>query len=191
MVFRGKWYRASDEIRKYKSPNLVGDSPWISPKLRGICPMDHGPTTRKRATHLTAKIFESSLRPIQNQIINWFQASFRTVGLIKIYSPTNRLFYHETIGHQSEDRETIIIFHPARWLLKLGMAYGWRLLNQSQQGWKYCLNQFRAVLDDALIFELSREGNIIAVETLIRRGEASVWDTNSQGFTPPHVGYGD
>lgn len=179
---------SSSRNRSFPARLQIG--PRKIPKSRQIYSMDHDPIPSLNGPHCATRILETNLRPIQNQIVKWLWRSSRAFGLIKIFSPTDRFFHFERNGHRSKDLETIIVFHPAPWLLSLGMMYGWRLvMNQSQQGWKYCLNQFRAVPDNALIFELSRQGNIMAAETLIRRGEASVWDTDSRGRTPLHVGY--
>ena len=49
------------------------------------------------------------------------------------------------------------------------------------------LEVVRSVPDDAMIFELCREGRVCCVEALISRGEASAKDVDSQGRTPLYV----
>ncbi|KAF2500369.1 hypothetical protein BU16DRAFT_556839 [Lophium mytilinum] len=45
---------------------------------------------------------------------------------------------------------------------------------------------FHAVPDNALIFEFCKQGNLMAVNSLLVNGQASPWDTNSKGWTPLH-----
>lgn len=88
---------------------------------------------------------------------------------------------------QYESR-TSFIFHPAQWLIKCGLRFGLDFaLTRSIRGWKNNLNSFRAVPDDALIFELCREGIIDGVRSVLARGEASPRDRDSCGWTPLHV----
>jgi ankyrin repeat protein len=46
------------------------------------------------------------------------------------------------------------------------------------------LEAFRAVPDSALVFELAKLGGLDAMRALFARGEASVLDTDSRGWTP-------
>jgi hypothetical protein len=91
---------------------------------------------------------------------------------------------------ESNDRrhttETVIRFHPSHWLIKCGLCYG---LNaaciRSARGLKLTnLEAFRAVPDSALVFELAKLGSLDAMRALFARGEASVLDTDSRGWTP-------
>ena len=86
--------------------------------------------------------------------------------------------YHETL-----------LLCPARWLVKVGFAYVPRfsLFNSTIQEWKYTLNSFRSVLDNALIFEFCMTGKLSGVQALLARGEASVKGINSTGKTTIHV----
>ena len=95
-----------------------------------------------------------------------------------------------TLFMKAEDLETqtTIRFHPPWWLVKFGFSYGLNLdFTQCHRGWKHSLETFRCVPDDSLVFELCASGNVQGVETIIRMGKASVWDTNSSGITPLHV----
>lgn len=46
------------------------------------------------------------------------------------------------------------------------------------------LEAFRAVPDDAVVFQLAKLGNLDAIRVLFAHGEASLLDTDSQGWTP-------
>ena len=89
---------------------------------------------------------------------------------------------------QYED-ETLYTIYPAPWLVRLGIHHGIRLecSSRSTQGWKYALQIFSLVPDNALIFEYCQQGNLPAVQSLLVRGYASVRDTDSRGHTPLHV----
>jgi hypothetical protein len=52
-----------------------------------------------------------------------------------------------------------------------------------------CFEYLSPVSDDSLIFESCKLGNIDGVRLLLDKGEASTWDTNSQGRTPLHVSF--
>ncbi|RYP46935.1 hypothetical protein DL768_006918 [Monosporascus sp. mg162] len=82
---------------------------------------------------------------------------------------------------------TSFIFYPSSWLTRAGLGHGVEaILQNSKGGWKFDFNPIRAVPDDSLIFELCRDGNWRGVERLLRRQEASLRDTSSQGWTPLH-----
>lgn len=86
--------------------------------------------------------------------------------------------------------KNLYTFHPADWLIWLGMQTSWDILfSNFTRGWKYNLSarSFRAVSGDALIFELCKEGNVEGIKTLFARGEASVMDREPTGITPLHV----
>lgn len=88
------------------------------------------------------------------------------------------------------DRKTTIVIRPATWLKRLGIMNGLsvRLFSSSIKGWKFILDSFRLVPDNAPIFEFCKNGNLPAVRELLMRGKASAKDTNSRGRTPLHVG---
>lgn len=86
--------------------------------------------------------------------------------------------------------ETSYRFHPANWLVSLGMRGSLDvMISRSTQGWQIDLNArtFRAVPEDALIFQFSEDGNIEGVKTLLVRGEGSLMDRDPTGFTLLHV----
>lgn len=83
------------------------------------------------------------------------------------------------------EHETNLTLHPTKWLVWLGLRIG--LEGTFSKGWKTTLRPFCAVPDNALIFEFCKNGNIDGIRTLLVRGDASVWDRNSEGETPLHV----
>lgn len=83
--------------------------------------------------------------------------------------------------------ETKFIFIPSAWLWRVFMTFGFEISVRRGSEWKNTFRTFRTVPDNAHIFEFCRNGNISAVRTLLKRGEASPWDTDSKGWTPLHV----
>ena len=73
-----------------------------------------------------------------------------------------------------------VIFRPAAWLGLL----------RSSQTWKTTFQVFQPVPDDSPIFTFCRSGNIEGIQMLLTTKRASVWDTNSRGYTPLHVSIG-
>jgi len=66
----------------------------------------------------------------------------------------------------------------------LGMSRGVLLSGRATSGWQFSIQPFRAVPENALIFEFCRNGNLEAVRSLFERGEASPWDRDPAGLTP-------
>ncbi|PVH85033.1 hypothetical protein DL98DRAFT_63478 [Cadophora sp. DSE1049] len=88
-------------------------------------------------------------------------------------------------GLGQEQFQTTITFHPSQWLLRVGVSYGIQvLLSKSMQGFDYRLKSYRAVPDDALVFQKSEMGDNEALQKLFSNHQASAWDTNSRGLTP-------
>ena len=85
--------------------------------------------------------------------------------------------------------EDIFRLIPPSWLVRFGFPYGLSgCISQSPFSWlKVALDVVRSVPDDAVIFELCREGRVGCVQALISRGEASAKDVDSQGRTPLYV----
>lgn len=85
-------------------------------------------------------------------------------------------------------RVTSFVYYPSWWLTNFGLKNGIEIsMSTSTKGWQLSLGAFRAVPDNALIFDFAQAGNIEAVKRLLIRGEASLQDTNSEGWTPLHV----
>lgn len=94
----------------------------------------------------------------------------------------------EDFGESDFVRKTSVCIHPASWLIRLGINFGTKFESQiNTHDWKYRLDSFRAVPDDSDIFRACRRGDIEGVKELLSLGKASVWDTNSVGWTPLHV----
>ena len=86
--------------------------------------------------------------------------------------------------------ENLFMFHPADWLIWLGVRSSLDILiTKSIRGWKNNLDSrtFRAVSDNASIFQLCKNGDVGGIKTLFANGDASVLDRNSGGLTLLHV----
>jgi len=79
--------------------------------------------------------------------------------------------------------------YPPKILSIFGVSYGVDVAAICTAGWKYSLQIFRAVPENALIFEFCREGNLAAVRTLLSTGNASPWDRDPEGRTPLYVSF--
>lgn len=89
-----------------------------------------------------------------------------------------------------KELRTNFTIYPAGWLVRLGLRFGLDAsISTTGREWKHVFRTFHAVPDNALVFDLCKEGNLQAVRSLFKRGEASAWDTNSYGWTPLHVRY--
>jgi hypothetical protein len=123
--------------------------------------------------------------------------------LIKRYNTTNenlfcRIYFDLKVYHvhTSEfSNEAFIEYdsyyriRPSWWLIKLGLKRELELsIKKAAYGWQQKIRMFYPVPDDALIFDFIRAGDIQGVQSLLYDGKASVWDTNTRGETPLHVG---
>jgi hypothetical protein len=88
---------------------------------------------------------------------------------------------------ENVERDVTYIIYP-KLLRKIGISVGMQISARSTSGWKYSIQPFRSVPEEAIIFEFCREGNVAAVRTLFNRGEASPWDRDHLGRTPLWVG---
>lgn len=110
------------------------------------------------------------------------------VGTIWVRTSTLHVEPGLTISGGKFEITTSFIFYPASWLARIGFHYGVEAsLHDSTAGWRFNFSPVRAVPDDSLIFELCGMGEVSAVELLLQRGDASIRDTNSKGWTPLHV----
>lgn len=84
--------------------------------------------------------------------------------------------------------ETSISIHPKPWLLGRGFALSYRT---SGENWMphfgIQFRQYNIRSEEALIFEFCSYGNIEGVKSLLRRGDASPFDTDPDAWTPLHV----
>ncbi len=76
------------------------------------------------------------------------------------------------------------VLYPSRCGQFLGVSHGVLIIARSTVGWKYIVEPFRAVSENALIFDLCRMGNLEGVRLLLARGEASPLDRDPMGRTP-------
>jgi hypothetical protein len=86
--------------------------------------------------------------------------------------------------------QTVVTVHPSQWLMTCGMNFGIQAeFSESIWGFEYRLKSYRAVPDNALIFELCEKGDTTAIQRLFDERRASPWDTNSRGLTPLFVSF--
>jgi hypothetical protein len=110
------------------------------------------------------------------------------VGNIWVRTSTLRMGTSSTESGGNFQIVTSFIFYPATWLSRIGLNQGVEAsLRNSKDGWQFDFNPIRAVADNSLIFELCKIGDVRPVEHLIARGDASIRDTSSKGWTPLHV----
>jgi len=121
------------------------------------------------------------------------QKSSMGVVLGSIWIRTSTLKAAEGSNLTSGQLEVItsFIFYPASWLTKIGLRYGTEANLQwsAKTGWKFNIAAVKAVPENALIFDMCREGNVKAVQLMLSRGDASLKDTSPKGWTPLHVSY--
>ncbi|RAQ73362.1 hypothetical protein COH20_004757 [Aspergillus flavus] len=98
-----------------------------------------------------------------------------------------RVAIDNEIAEQRETRRTMV-FYPASWLRRLGMRYGLNAMASYRLGsWKYGLRPVYAVPDNSLIFRFCETGNVEAVREMFLSGEASIYGTNSWGWSLLHI----
>lgn len=116
----------------------------------------------------------------------------KMLGLLVVRSKISTRFFdldEHTRAAQTTTTNSFL-YRPAPWLIRCGLKYGIEFVAiQALKGWKYAFKPIHAVRDDSLIFTFCAAGNLEAVRVLFSRGEASVWDTDSRGWTPLHVSY--
>ncbi len=110
------------------------------------------------------------------------------LGTIWVRTSTLHVEPGSTISDGKFQIITSFIFYPVSWLARIGFHYGMEArLNNSTDGWRFNFNPICVVPDNSLIFELCRMSDVNAVELLLQRGDASIRDTSSKGWTPLHV----
>ena len=142
-----------------------------------------GTATRRRQTSTMRTLWRES------QVAGYLFASIRVDSKYKEKIIEGLSDSHGDNQHDQGENETSYTVIPANWLIRLGFQRGFRLklLSSSTQSWKATLETVRPVPDDALIFDLCVEGDVLGVKTLLSKGFASVRDTDSLGYTPLHV----
>ena len=84
--------------------------------------------------------------------------------------------------------ETSISVLPKPWLFGWGFALSYSTSGSSwipQFGFQF--RHYNVRSEDALIFEFCFSGNLEGVQALLRRGDASPFDCDPEGWTPLHV----
>lgn len=96
-----------------------------------------------------------------------------------------------SVGDESSvqsETQTSFTFHPAPWLLRLGIRYGLKAMAVNHhKTWQYSISPVNVRPDDSLIFRFCEMGNTEAVRELFERQQATVYDVNSNGMTLLHV----
>lgn len=90
--------------------------------------------------------------------------------------------------NKQQQIETSISIHPKPWLLGRGFALSYTTSGNSripQFGFQFRHYNIRS--EDALIFEFCSAGNLEGLKSLLRRGDASPFDCDPEGWTPLHV----
>jgi hypothetical protein len=127
----------------------------------------------------------------------------RVRHLAERYNTTNenlfcRIYFDLNIYyiHTSESSDDPLIEHssyyrirPSWWFIKLGLKRELELsIKKTTCGWQQKIRLLYPVPDDSLIFDFIRAGDIQGVQSLLYDRKASVWDSNTRGETPLHVG---
>ncbi|TGO77295.1 hypothetical protein BELL_0114g00110 [Botrytis elliptica] len=92
--------------------------------------------------------------------------------------------FHSLGTRENLEAESQLIVYPSKWLAKIGINYGVKLSVLASRGWQYSFQPFRAVPENALIFDFCRKGNLDGIRTLLSRGDASPYDRDPLGRTP-------
>lgn len=116
----------------------------------------------------------------------WYRDSVHASIFGRFYftTQTNESKIYEEDVVENTETTSCCTFHPATWLISLGFTY---VMNFSLRAPRPLISPARAVPDSALVFKLCEQGNVDAVRLLFERGEASVFDVDSDGWTPLHV----
>ena len=142
---------------------------------RNICDVE---STRPKQNH-RAPLLRSSSTSVKDTIF----------GRVYISTASWESGGDDADGENDDQQHTVkttIRFHPSHWLLKCGLYYGLNVAYmRSERGLKLTnLEAFRAVPDNALVFELARWGSLNAMRVMFADGRASPLDTDSRGWTP-------
>jgi len=116
------------------------------------------------------------------------------LGVVNIHAGINKTStsvlstYSRTSDNIKDEIHISLIFHPSTWVQAIGIHYGMKMMiSSSFRGLECGMSTYRAVPDDAVIFDFCKEGNTSAVQNLFDKRLASPWDTNSRGLTPLFV----
>lgn len=88
------------------------------------------------------------------------------------------------------ETQSSFIFHPAPWLLRLGIRYGLKAMAiNHHRTWQYSISPINVRPDDSIIFRLCDTGNTEAVRELFSMQQASVYDVDTNGMSLLHVSF--
>ena len=144
-----------------------------------------GQSTRRRPFRAD-RPFRHAIRQ-DNKVIETLFGTFRLRSRTLLVSKSKGPVCSEEEDHI--EYENVFGFIPPSWLARFGFTHGLsgRISQSPFSGPKVALAVVRSVPDDAMIFNLCREGRIGCVQALLNRGEASAKDVDSQGRTPLYV----
>ncbi|TGO63122.1 hypothetical protein BCON_0015g00510 [Botryotinia convoluta] len=143
--------------------------------------------------NISAPLEEVSANSTKQQIIAQRASetkSWETNGQTPIFSfrvrtsSTKRSSKNVLGSRETVETKIGVVFYPAKWLHRLGVSVGIRMLAIVDNGWMFTFSSFGAVPEDALIFDLCRQGSVAGVKILLDRGDASLKCENPQGETP-------
>lgn len=125
------------------------------------------------------------------KLIGYFSIA-SVFGTLRLTTTSTTTFvsqkYPKLIFPKSKSIHTATVLYPVPWVQKYGINHGLFIrLSLSSGGLDCSLKSYRAVPDNAPIFDYCKEGNIEAIQALFDSGLASPWDNNSRGFTPLFV----
>jgi hypothetical protein len=134
----------------------------------------------------TIRLKKGTVKLIESTLI---RSIFGTLHFITTTFKTTESSYHNELGFDDKyEIQTTLILHPSQCLLACGLRTGLCMsVGMSSSGLNCSLKSYRAVPDDAAIFDSCRIGDINTVRHLFDHGLASPWDTSSRGLTPLFV----
>ena len=187
----------TEEVNRISELALVSENDTQTACIKSsyqIPARDNGPSPNTIFNQLTQwSPFKSGL-PVRRtiwqdaKIVETFLGTFRLCSrTLLISNQSEEPMFSEEEGHFGY--ENIFRLIPPSWLVRFGFTYGLSgFMSQSTLSTPTIgLEVVRSVPDDAVIFELCRQGRVCCVQTLISRGEASAKDVDSQGRTPLYV----
>ncbi|KAF2106583.1 hypothetical protein BDV96DRAFT_590856 [Lophiotrema nucula] len=123
-------------------------------------------------------------RPSRSQVCHRVSSYGLAFGSFWSRTSTVQLDTQSDRSNGSFQTTTSFMFYPASWLGKFGMQGGVEV--KVVDGWKFKFEPVRAVPESSAIFDLCRSGEVRAVQLLIEKGHASVFDMSPKGWTPLH-----
>lgn len=96
---------------------------------------------------------------------------------------------HPTAPRTTLEEEIDYFFYPSAIFRKLGISQGVWVHTKATAGWQYTIQPFNLVSEDSPIFEFCRKGDVAGIQTLLKLGQASVWDRDPRGRTPLWVSF--